>query len=69
MCLLLPRRILTVMIAFAADVAVVAFSERQRWTDTVGFDDSLSRELVMTAASVLTERQRLVHAAPPRARP
>ena len=52
MCLLRPRRILPVMIAFAADVAVVASSERQRWTDTVVVDDSLSRELVTTTANV-----------------
>ena len=57
------------MIAFEGDVVVVIESERQRWTETVGVDDSLSRELVTTAASVLTDRGRLAHAAPLRARP
>ena len=57
------------MIAFAVDVAVVDSSERQRWTETVGVDDSLSRELVTTDASVLTDGGRLAHAAPRRARP
>ena len=57
------------MIAFEGDVVVVLESERQRWTETVGVDDSLSRELVTTTASVLTDRGRLAHAAPLRARP
>ena len=57
------------MIAFEGDVVVVIESERQRWTETVGVDDSLSRELVTTTASVLTDRGRLAHAAPLRARP
>ena len=50
-------------------IAVAASSERQRWTDTVGVDDSLSRDLVTTTVSVLTDREWLAHAAPPRARP
>ena len=58
-----------VMIAFEGDVVVVIESERQRWTETVGVDDSLSRELVTTTASVLTDGGRLAHAAPLRARP
>ena len=57
------------MIAFDGDVVVVLGSERQRWTETVGVDDSLSRELVTTTASVLTDGGRLAHAAPRRARP
>ena len=57
------------MVAFDGDVVVVLESERQRWTETVGVDDSLSRELVTTTASVLTDRGRLAHAAPLRARP
>ena len=36
-------------IAFEGDVVVVLESERQRWTETVGVDDSLSRVLVTTA--------------------
>ena len=47
-------------------IAVAASSERQRWTDTVGVDDSLSRDLVTTTVSVLTDREWLAHAAPPR---
>ena len=47
------------MIAFEGDVVVVIESERQRWTETVGVDDSLSRELVTTTASVLTDGGRL----------
>ena len=47
------------MIAFDGDVVVVLGSERQRWTETVGVDDSLSLELVTTTASVLTDRGRL----------
>ena len=69
MCPLRPRRILPVMVAFDGDVVVVLESERQRWTETVGVDDSLSRELVKTTASVLADRGRLAHAAPMRARP
>ena len=38
-------------------IAVAASSERQRWTDTVGVDDSLSRDLVTTTVSVLTDRE------------
>ena len=57
------------MVAFDGDVVVVLESERQRWTETVGVDDSLSRELVKTTASVLADRGRLAHAAPLRARP
>ena len=57
------------MIAFEGDVVVVIESERQRSTETVGVDDSLSRELVTTTASVLTDGGRLAHAAPRRARP
>ena len=58
------------MIAFEGDVVVVIESERQRWTETVGVDDSsLSRELVTTTASVPTDGGRLAHAAPWRARP
>ena len=45
-CPLRLRRILPVMIAFEGDVVVVIESERQRSTETVGVDDSLSRELV-----------------------
>ena len=56
-------------IAFEGDVVVVLGSERQRWTETVGIDDSLSRILVTTAVSVLTDREWLAHAAPPRAPP
>ena len=56
-------------IAFEGDVVVVLESERQRRTETVGVDDSLSRVLVTTAVSVLTDREWLAHAAPPRARP
>ena len=44
-------------IAFEGDVVVVLGSERQRWTETVGIDDSLSRVLVTTAVSVLTDRE------------
>ena len=69
MCPLRPRRILPVMVVFDGDVVVVLESERQRWTETVGVDDSLSRELVKTTASVLADRGRLAHAAPLRARP
>ena len=69
MCPLRPRHILPVVIAFEGDVVVVLESERQRWTETVGVDDSLSRELVKTTASVLADRGRLAHAAPLRARP
>ena len=58
---------LPVMIAFEGDVVIVLESERQRWTETVGIDDSLSRVLVTTAVSVLTDREWLAHAAPPRA--
>ena len=47
-------------------IAVAASSERQRWTDTVGVDDSLSRDLVTTTVSVLTDLEWLAHAAPPR---
>ena len=54
------------MITIDGDVVVVLESERQRWTDTVVVDDSLSRELVMTIASVLTNREWFAHAAPPR---
>ena len=57
------------MIAFEGDVVVVLESERQRWTETVGVDDSLSRELVTTTASILMDGGRLAHAAPRRARP
>ena len=56
-------------IAFEGDVVVVLESERQRRTETVGVDDSLSRVLVTTAVSVLTDREWLAHAAPPRAPP
>ncbi len=69
MCPLRQRRILPVMIAFEGDIVVVLESERQRWTETVGVDDSLSRDLVTTTVSVLTDREWLAHAAPPRARP
>ena len=40
------------MIAFEGDIVVVLVSERQRWTETVGVDDSLSRVLVTTTVSV-----------------
>ena len=45
------RRIFSVKSAFLAAVAVGALSARQRWTDTVGVDDSLSRELVTTTVT------------------
>ena len=54
------------MIAFEGDIVVVLESERQRWTETVGVDDSLLRDLVTTTVSVLTDREWLAHAAPPR---
>ena len=69
MCPLRKHRILPVMIAFEGDVVIILESERQRWTETVGVDDSLSRDIVTTAVSVLTDREWLAHAAPPRARP
>jgi hypothetical protein len=56
------------MIAFKSDIVVVLESEHQRWTATVGVDESLSLELVTTTASVLTDGGRLVQAAPRRAR-
>ena len=56
-------------IAFEGDVVVVLESERQRRTETVGVDDSLSHVLITTAVSVLTDREWLAHAAPPRAPP
>ena len=42
-------------IAFEGDVVVVLESERQRRTETVGVDDSLSHVLITTAVSVLTD--------------
>ena len=60
-------------IAFEGDVVVVLESERQRRTETVGVDDSLSHVLITTAVSVLTDREWLAHAAllraPPRGAP